>query len=264
MDTPTKRMAKLFNKSPLRKTKLQDSALQKRLSAQVEPLSEQKRVVSPQHWRFIHALVDGEGTYSLRKAAVAAGYDEKDANAVAFALTDPKKNPHIVAAIQQYRNEIAERYGTTIERHMRDLQIIRDKAIEARNYSAAVQAEYRRGQALGTIYVDRKEIRHGTIDSMSVEEVKKKLEEIKMLYGDPSSIIDVTPIAEDLVGEEAWREDYHESDELDDEEDTQDAETEPLPEPTPEPVKAKSIIDVMREAQVDKLAMTSKSKWKKS
>jgi hypothetical protein len=29
-------------------------------------------------------------------------------------------------------------------------------------------------------------------------------------------------------------------------------------------VKAKSIIDVMREAQVDKLAMTSKSKWKKS
>jgi hypothetical protein len=85
-----------------------------------------------------------------------------------------------------------------------------------------------------------------------------------MLYGDPSSIIDVTPIAEDLVGEEAWREDYHESDELDDEEDTQDAEAEPLPKPTPEPVKAKSIIDVMREAQVDKLAMTSKSKWKKS
>lgn len=208
-------------------------------------------------------MVEGDGTYSLRKAAVAAGYDEKEANAVAFALTDPKRNPHIVAAIQQYRSELAERYGTTIERHMRDLQLIRDKAIEARNYSAAVQAEYRRGQALGTIYVDRKEIRHGTIDSMSVEEVKKKLEEIKMLYGDPSSIIDVTPIAEELVGEEAWREGYHESDELDEEE-MPDAQVEPLPEPTPEPVKAKSIIDVMREAQVDKLAMTSKSKWKKS
>jgi hypothetical protein len=68
---------------------------------------------------------------------------------------------------------------------MRDLQTIRDKAIEAGAWSAAVQAEYRRGQALGTIYVDRKEVRIGTIDSMSKEEVMKKLEEIKKIYGGP-------------------------------------------------------------------------------
>ena len=60
-----------------------------------------------------------------------------------------------------------------------------DKALEAGAYAAAVQAEYRRGQALGTIYVDRKEIRHGTIDSMSKEEVQRKLDEIKRLYGGP-------------------------------------------------------------------------------
>ena len=47
------------------------------------------------------------------------------------------------------------------------------------------QAEYRRGQALGTIYVERKEIRHGTIDSMSKEEVQRKLDELKKLYGGP-------------------------------------------------------------------------------
>ena len=68
---------------------------------------------------------------------------------------------------------------------MRDLQMIRDKALEAGAYAAAVQAEYRRGQALGTIYVDRKEIRHGTIDSMSKEEVERKLNELKALYGGP-------------------------------------------------------------------------------
>ena len=68
---------------------------------------------------------------------------------------------------------------------MRDLQIIRDKALEAGAYAAAVQAEYRRGQALGSIYVDRKEIRTGTIDSMSKEEVQKKLDELKRLYGGP-------------------------------------------------------------------------------
>ena len=48
-----------------------------------------------------------------------------------------------------------------------------------------MQAEYRRGQALGTIYVERKEIRHGTIDSMSKEEVQRKLDELKKLYGGP-------------------------------------------------------------------------------
>jgi hypothetical protein len=38
---------------------------------------------------------------------------------------------------------------------------------------------------LGTIYVERKEIRHGTIDSMSKEEVQRKLDELKKLYGGP-------------------------------------------------------------------------------
>jgi hypothetical protein len=219
--------------------------------------------VSAQHWKFIHALVEGDGTYSLQKAALAAGYDAKNAKNTALALTNPKKYPHVVAAIQEYRREIAERYGTTIERHMRDLQIIRDKALADGNYSAAVQAEYRRGQALGTIYVDRKEIRHGTIDSMSVEEVRKKLEEIKMIYGDPSSIIDVTPLADEIVKEEAWCENYHEDD--DESDDVEGVKVDALPEPEPvqEPEQAKSIIDLMREAQVDKLIAGSKSKWRK-
>jgi hypothetical protein len=90
-----------------------------------------------------------------------------------------------VAAINDLRAELAEKYGTSFERHMRDLQRIRDKAMEAGAWSAAVQAEYRRGQALGTIYVDRKEVRIGTIDSMSKEEVMRKLEDIKKLYGGP-------------------------------------------------------------------------------
>jgi hypothetical protein len=88
---------------------------------------------------------------------------------------------------------LAAKYGTTFERHMRDMQTIRDAALAAGAYGAAVQAEYRRGQALGTIYIDRKEIRHGTIDQMSKEEVEKKLEEIKRLYGGPppQAILDV-------------------------------------------------------------------------
>jgi hypothetical protein len=100
----------------------------------------------------------------------------------------------VVAAIQEYRAQLNSKYNTSYERHMRDLQMIRDKALESGAYAAAVQAEYRRGQALGTIYVDRKEIRHGTIDSMSKEEVQRKLDELRKLYGGPppSALIDAS------------------------------------------------------------------------
>jgi len=56
--------------------------------------------------------------------------------------------------------------------------------------------------ALGTIYVERKEIRHGTIDSMSKEEVERKLEEIKRLYGGPppQAILDIE--AKDITPEQ--------------------------------------------------------------
>ena len=72
------------------------------------------------------------------------------------------------------------------------MQTIRDAALEAGAFGAAVQAEYRRGQALGTIYIDKKEVRYGTIDGMSKDEVVMKLEEIKKIYGPaPQEILDV-------------------------------------------------------------------------
>jgi hypothetical protein len=76
---------------------------------------------------------------------------------------------------------------------MRDLQRIRDAAMQAGNFGAAVQAEFRRGQALGTIYVERKEVRYGAIDSMTAEDVMKELERLKDVYGTPSEIIDLVP-----------------------------------------------------------------------
>ena len=122
---------------------------------------------------------------TLKEAAIRAGYKEGSASVMAWKLTNPKEYPHVVAAIQAYRAELASKYNTSYERHMMDLQIIRDKALDAGAFSAAVAAEYRRGQALGTIYVERKEIRHGTIDSMSKEEVQHQLDELKRLYGGP-------------------------------------------------------------------------------
>ena len=158
---------------------------QKRMSTEVAPLRAQRRKLTAKEWTFVTELVSGDGRTTMKDAAIKAGYKPSSASVMAWKLTNPEINPHVVAAIQAYRAELNSKYNTSYERHMRDLQLIRDKALEAGAYAAAVQAEYRRGQALGTIYVDRKEIRHGTIDSMSKEEVQRKLDEIKRLYGGP-------------------------------------------------------------------------------
>jgi len=149
--------------------------------------------LTAQEWRFVSEVVNNFGEITLKEAAVRAGYDPAKAKGKATEMTNPRLSPHIVSAIQEHRQEIAEVYGTTYERHMRDLQRIRDAAMQAGNFGAAVQAEFRRGQALGTIYVERKEVRYGAIDSMTAEDVMKELERLKDVYGTPSEIIDLVP-----------------------------------------------------------------------
>lgn len=182
-----------------------DYRVEARVTQPVRP--HKPKTLSPQEWKFVEEFCAGDGHVTLKEAAMRAGYSDVWAKTRARELTDPDRNPHIVAAIQERRRELGEKYGTTFERHMRDLQVIRDEALRAGAYGAAVQAEYRRGQALGTIYIERKEIRHGTIDSMSREEVQRKLEEIKKLYGGGNGgpIIDITPaqIEEDPEVEDA-------------------------------------------------------------
>jgi phage terminase small subunit len=185
----------VYNMTPVLK-----DALLTRLATPVKPLALQKKIMSPQQWKFVQELCSGDGGVTLKEAAIRAGYSPETARETARRLTDPQKMPHVVAAIQEFRVELAERYGTNFERHMRDLQKIRDAALEAGNFGAAVTAEYRRGQALGTIYIERKEIRIGLIDSMSKEEVMRRLTEIQQIYGgagvpaiDHGSIIDMTP-----------------------------------------------------------------------
>jgi len=131
---------------------------------------------------FVRELVAKDGQITMREAAINAGYPPKSAHVRASELTNPRLNPHVCRAIREYRQELDQKYGVEYQRHLRDLQRIRDTALEAGAYSAAVQAEYRRGQAQGDIYVSKSEIRTGSIDQMSKEEVMKALEELKQTY----------------------------------------------------------------------------------
>ena len=131
---------------------------------------------------FVKELVSNDGMITMREAAINAGFPATSAHTRAYEMTNPQICPHVVKAIQLYREELDEKYGVNYKRHLKDLQTIRDRALDNGAYSAAVQAEYRRGQAQGNIYINKSEIRHGTIDSMSKDEVLKALKEIKESY----------------------------------------------------------------------------------
>lgn len=148
--------------------------------------------------KFVKELVSNDGLITMREAAVRAGYPAASAHTRAYELTSPKHCPHVVAEITRYRDELDEMYAVGYKKHIRDLQKIRDIALENGAYSAAVQAEYRRGQAQGDIYVSKSEIRTGSIDQMSREDVERELQRIRESF---EPVIDVTP--EEIVEPDA-------------------------------------------------------------
>jgi len=174
MPKPKSRYAKVLD------TKAASLPEAKRQKRNRPPLAE-KRLTRKQEL-FVRELVSKDGQIPMREAAINAGYPERSAHVRASELTNPKISPHVCRAIREYRQELDQKYGVEYQRHLRDLQVIRDAALENGAFSAAVQAEYRRGQAQGDIYVNKTEIRHGTIEQMSKEEVLKALEELKQVY----------------------------------------------------------------------------------
>tara|TARA_Y100000296_G_scaffold15674_1_gene18402 strand:- start:685 stop:1125 length:441 start_codon:yes stop_codon:yes gene_type:complete len=134
-------------------------------------------------------------------------------------LLNVKKYPKVVNAVMKRRDEISTTHKVEMNKHVQELARLRDKALNEKSYSAAVNAERLRGQAAG-LYIDRKEIRTGSIDSMSREEVLTKLKEIgldgKIIQDEKGVVIevqeeksnskglkDITPIqAEDSKGQD--------------------------------------------------------------
>ena len=145
--------------------------------------------------KFVKELVANDGLITMREAAIRAGYPPRSAHSRAWELTNNNISPHVVSEIARYRDELDEMYAVGYKKHVRDLQKIRDLAMAGGAYSAAVQAEYRRGQAQGDIYVSKSEIRTGSIDQMSREDVERELEKIRAGF---EQIVDVTPTAAEV------------------------------------------------------------------
>ena len=131
---------------------------------------------------FVQMVTTMEGQLTLREIAQKAGYSSNGSHTRAYELLKPRLNPHVVAAVNRRRKELAEKYSVDYGRHIRDLQKLRDEAVANNAWSAAVMAERLRGQAAG-LYVSKSEIRHGSIDSMSKVEVEKALADLQKTMG---------------------------------------------------------------------------------
>ena len=93
----------------------------------------------------------------------------------------------VVRFIDGIQRERDKKYEVTFARHVRKLAEIRDEAINKGNLTAAVSAEVQRGRAAG-LYVERKEVRTGTLDSLSEIEIKQR---IKKLLGDYKPLLEI-------------------------------------------------------------------------
>jgi len=144
--------------------------MSKKYPIRADGLTDKQRV-------FVKIYSENEGRLTPTECARQAGYNEDSANVRASELLNGKRYPKVVEAIIQRRAEIEKTHEVKLNKHVQELARLREKSLAEKSYSAAVNAERLRGQAAG-LYIDRKEIRTGSIDSMSRDDVLKQLKEL--------------------------------------------------------------------------------------
>jgi len=145
---------------------------------------------TPKQEKFIQLFVYHDLTNT--ECAHRAGYAFPSVAATKM-LNDPRYT-HIQTKIQELKELEQKKYEITFEKVARDLQKIRDAAMEDGTYGAAVQAELGRAKLAG-LMIDKKEIKTGRIDQMDRSEVEARL--MALLEKN-----DLAPKAEDDVVEE--------------------------------------------------------------
>ena len=126
---------------------------------------------------FVEIYTANEGRMTPTECARQSGYKRERAATTASELLSIKRYPRVVAAVKKKRNELSETHKVEMDKHVQELARLRDRALGDKSHSAAINAERLRGQAAG-LYVERKEIRTGSIDEMSREDVLKQLKEL--------------------------------------------------------------------------------------
>jgi phage terminase small subunit len=144
---------------------------------------------------FVDIYVSNWGEISKTEAATRAGYtsDKKEGpTEIASRLTNPNKNPHVVRYMEmKYNQELKKHEGDKLKKYKR-FETLSKKAEDKKQFSVAVNAEYRSGQMAG-FFIDKKEVTHVGLEGMSREQLEKRLSELEGKIGEAKDIINVTP-----------------------------------------------------------------------
>jgi len=154
-----------------------------------------KRLTEMQQ-RFAELVVFGgpDGPVTQTEAAKIAGYSEKRCRQEGSELLNPRLSPLVVQYVSKLKEERMKKYEVNYENHITELARIKEAALKKGSFSSAVNAETNRGKAAG-LYIDRKIIKTGKLEEMSLEQLEAKM---KKILEDYSQIIDVTPEVKDI------------------------------------------------------------------
>ena len=128
-------------------------------------------------------------------------YVHKDMTQTASAREAGYSNPTVdavrllrIVAVQErldeMRSELESKFGVTVAKSVRDLQFIRDKALDLGKFGDAIRAEELRLKATGLL-VNKTHVKHENVDAMSREQILEKLGDFMKIA--QSRMKDITP-----------------------------------------------------------------------
>jgi phage terminase small subunit len=108
--------------------------------------------LTPKQEAFCLAYLEtGNASEAYRRAYSAAGMKAATINVKASELLS---NGKVAVRLDELRKPAVKAAQMTLEGHLADLKMLRDKALEAEQYSAAITAETNRGKAAG-LYTEK-------------------------------------------------------------------------------------------------------------
>ena len=185
-------------------------------------IKQKKQTLTKKQQKFVQLYVYQDLTNT--DCAHRAGY--RFPEVVAPRLLHSPEYRHIQEKIRELQEGEQKRYEITFDKVARDLKVIRDAALEDGSYGAAVSAELGRAKLAG-LMVERKEIKHGSIDQMDRAEVESRLRQlIESNQLSPVLEARIENSSPDVESDEELVEEFEDIDEIEDIDDEVDEEIE--------------------------------------
>jgi len=147
---------------------------------------------------FCQHRIEGKGVTESYILAFNPDTKERNKASIASSATNLHSKPKIRQWLQAMREAGCDKAGFTVEQHLSELEILKNKALAGENYGAAVRAEELRGKAAG-FYVERKEVSFKNSPEQLVKDLQTVFgvdfaKQAAKKLGLSTPCIDVTPV----------------------------------------------------------------------